>query len=78
MGAASTDNILRKVDDSIASEQVVGAVVKTVELTEEEKQAERRWEQGQPDYMGISSTENIMQKLDTAVGRSSREGTPEK
>ena len=75
LGAAASENILRKIDESITSEQI--PVVST-ELTEEEKHAKARWEQGQPDYMGISSTENILQKLDTIVGRSSREGTPEK
>ena len=92
MGAASTANILQKIDKSIASEPVRKSLaskqvlVETVELTEEEKQAKLHWEHGQPDYMGISSTENIMQKLDTVVGLgskgrspySSREATPEK
>jgi len=78
MGAASTDNILRKIDESIASELDMESIapeqvqVETVELTEEEKQAKIRWEHGQPDYMGISSTENIMQKLDIVVGSNSR------
>ena len=36
---------------------------------EEEEIAGRRWQQGQPDYMGVSSTDNIMHKLDAAVGK---------
>ena len=36
---------------------------------EEEEIAGRRWQQGQPDYMEVSSTDNIMHKLDAAVGK---------
>ena len=63
MGAASTDKILQKIDESINSP---GGIKPMAEDGEKNK---AMWEQGQPDYMGSAATDNIMQKLDSVVGK---------
>ena len=62
MGAASTDKILQKIDESIASSDIKP-------MTEEDEKNKMMWEQGQPDYMGAASTDNIIQKLDSVIGK---------
>jgi len=62
MGAASTDKILQKIDESINSPGVKP-------MAEDDEKNKAMWEQGQPDYMGSAATDNIMQKLDSVVGK---------
>ena len=62
MGAASTDKILQKIDESIASSG-------SKPMTEEDEKNKMMWEQGRPDYMGAASTDNIIQKLDSVIGK---------
>jgi len=62
MGAASTDNILQKIDESIASTDIKP-------MTEDDERNKMMWEQGQPDIMGSASTDNILRKLDNAIGK---------
>jgi len=62
MGAASTDKILQKIDESIASSG-------SKPMTEEDEKNKMMWEQGRPDYMGTASTDNIIQKLDSVIGK---------
>jgi len=62
MGAASTDNILQKIDDSIASTEIKP-------MTEEDERNKMMWEQGQPDIMGSASTDNILRKIDSVIGK---------
>ena len=62
MGAASTDNILQKIDESIASTDIKP-------MTEEDERNKMMWEQGQPDIMGSASTDNILRKLDSVIGK---------
>ena len=62
MGAASTDNILQKIDESIASTEIKP-------MTEEDERNKMMWEQGQPDIMGSASTDNILRKLDNVIGK---------
>jgi len=62
MGAASTDKILQKIDESINSTGVKP-------MPEDDEKSKVMWEQGQPDYMGSAATDNIMQKLDSVVGK---------
>ena len=62
MGAASTDKILQKIDESINSPGVKP-------MKEDDEKNKAMWEQGQPDYMGSAATDNIMQKLDSVVGK---------
>lgn len=64
MGAASTDKILQKIDDAMASPNIKP-------MTEEDERNKIMWEQGQPDYMGSASTDNIMKKLDSIVSNTS-------
>ena len=39
------------------------------EPAEDDEKNKAMWEQGQPDYMGSAATDNIMQKLDSVVGK---------
>ena len=38
-------------------------------MAEDDEKNKAMWEQGQPDYMGSAATDNIMQKLDSVVGK---------
>ena len=38
-----------------------------MDITEDQKSAQEQWEKGRPDYMGISSTDNIIKKLEEVI-----------